>query len=42
MKNLVENFKGENGLSKNADFLSDVINYQNLKKLLSKKLNRVI
>ena len=42
IKNLVENFKGENGLSKNADFLSDVINYQNLKKLLSKKLNRVI
>ena len=42
IKNLVKNFKGENGLSKNADFLSDVINYQNLKKLLSKKLNRVI
>ena len=30
------------GLSDNSDFLSEVINYQNLKKLLSKKLNRVI
>jgi len=42
IKSLVENSKKKNSLSKNSDFLSDVINYQNLKKLLSKKLNRVI
>ena len=42
IKSLVNNSKGEEGLLKNPDFLSDIINYQNLKKLLSKKLNRVI
>ena len=42
IKSLVNNSKGEEGLIKNPDFLSDIINYQNLKKLLSKKLNRVI
>ena len=42
IKTLVKNSKDENGLMKNTDFLTEVINYQNLKKLLSKKLNRVI
>lgn len=42
IKTLVKNSKEENGLIKNTDFLTEVINYQNLKKLLSKKLNRVI
>ena len=42
IKSLVEDSKKEKGLLHNPDFLSDVINYQNLKKLLSKKLNRVI
>jgi len=42
IKSLVINSKGEKGILKNPDFLSDIINYQNLKKLLSKKLNRVI
>ena len=42
IKTLVKNSKEENGLMKNNDFLTEVINYQNLKKLLSKKLNRVI
>ena len=42
IKTLVKNSKEENGLMKNTDFLTEVINYQNLKKLLSKKLNRVI
>jgi len=42
IKSLVSNSKGEKGILKNPDFLSDIINYQNLKKLLSKKLNRVI
>ena len=42
IKSLVNNSKEEKGILKNPDFLSDVINYQNLKKLLSKKLNRVI
>ncbi len=42
IKTLVKNSKEKKGLSNNPDFLSEVINYQNLKKLLSKKLNRVI
>ena len=42
IKSLIENSKEKKGLSDNSDFLSEVINYQNLKKLLSKKLNRVI
>ena len=42
IKTLVKNSKEENGLMKNTDFLTEVINYQNLKRLLSKKLNRVI
>ena len=42
IKSLVEDSKKKKGLLNNPDFLSDVINYQNLKKLLSKKLNRVI
>ena len=42
IKSLVNNSKAEKGIIKNPDFLSDIINYQNLKKLLSKKLNRVI
>jgi len=42
IKSLVEDSKEKKGLLDNPDFLSEVINYQNLKKLLSKKLNRVI
>ena len=42
IKTLIKNSKEENGFMKNTDFLTEVINYQNLKKLLSKKLNRVI
>ena len=42
IKSLIENSKEKKDLSDNSDFLSEVINYQNLKKLLSKKLNRVI
>ena len=42
IKSLIENSKEKKSLSDNSDFLSEVINYQNLKKLLSKKLNRVI
>ncbi len=42
IKSLIENSKEKKGLSDNSDFLSEVINYQNLKKLLSKKLNRVV
>ena len=38
----IENSKEKKDLSDNSDFLSEVINYQNLKKLLSKKLNRVV
>jgi len=42
IKSLVEDSKQKNNLSKNSDLLTDIINYQNLKKILSKKLNRVI
>jgi DNA primase len=42
IKALIDIAKLEENKSENPDFLSDIIQYQNLKKLLSKKLNRVI
>ena len=42
IKSLVESAQKPNATSEDIEFLEDVIQYQNLKKLLSKKLNRVL
>ena len=42
IKSLVESAQKSNAMSEHIEFLEDVIQYQNLKKLLSKKLNRVL
>ena len=42
IKSLVESAQKPNATSEEVAFLEDVIQYQNLKKLLSKKLNRVL
>ena len=42
IRSLSEESKTKGEAKKTSEFLEDVIQYQNLKKLLSKKLNRVL